>query len=720
MAYSYFDYDGTDTTIQTNISCVSTEHMYAFKVLKEDGYNVTLSDVALAATFTKNNAGVLCKLNTAPSTKIRIIRSTPYDVLMHDFSNGAQFNALSVDEVYEQVLYLCQELVEGKLIIDSSGNFGGTRAGISPKELQAQLAAQYSMGYSVGSTQYLKVTSIDALRQYTGTGVINVLGYYAGKPGIGGGVFVADEADKTTPDNGGTVIVAANGMRWRRQISGERVSLADFGAIPDGSDCGALINRAFEACAGKYLLVAEAGVYMTSVELKAPTGLRFVGAGMYHTEIRATQSLPPISNLLTNKSNNYARRDEYDHSIHIADIAFDADWRGRYSIGTPINNQACGVKFSAVRLSSLINVRVINAALHCFDICADQYIDTGNVTANATNQSEHILLRGCMAENPYRDDAFTTHNSRHITFEDCVAIFDGTVSALGNTQQGFEADEGSSKIVIKNCYAKGFFCGYQSKGHSTTKPAEAVSMINCEADGCAYGAMISVGHNPTGKPGYKPQSAVLRDFVVSNPVGHVNLVNPIALLIYGADGVIVDGITINGAANIVVEQGAGKVQLTNINFKDEVGGGYFGLIELRNTLNSQADIKIDNIHVSVAQKIPAVYKNSSAFRMVLSNAWIAGNSSSGVGVWMRRAKRDWVTGLLCGSPNSIWLEGEGVTLTGDVELKAYGQIFMYGNAALASPPIKAPLGTVMTSNIGEEWVQRSEDINSPNWVQTVN
>ena len=100
MAYSYFDYEGTDTTIQTNILCASTEHMYAFKVLSEDGYNVTISDVALAATFTKNNAGVLCELSTAPSTKIRVIRSTPYDVLMHDFSNGAQFNAFSVDEVY--------------------------------------------------------------------------------------------------------------------------------------------------------------------------------------------------------------------------------------------------------------------------------------------------------------------------------------------------------------------------------------------------------------------------------------------------------------------------------------------------------------------------------------------------------------------------------------------------------------------------------------------
>ena len=160
MAYSYFDYEGTDTTIQTDILCVSTEHMYAFKVLSDAESNVTLSDVALAATFTKNNAGVLCELSTAPSTKIRVIRSTPYDVLMHDFSNGAQFNADSVDEVYEQLLYLCQEIVEGKLVIDSSGNFGGTSAGcMSPKELQEKLAAGtaageaagYARGYSEGS-----------------------------------------------------------------------------------------------------------------------------------------------------------------------------------------------------------------------------------------------------------------------------------------------------------------------------------------------------------------------------------------------------------------------------------------------------------------------------------------------------------------------------------------------------------------------------------------
>ena len=151
MAYSYFDYEGTDTTIQTDILCVSTEHMYALEVLSEKESNVTLSNVALAATFTKNNAGVLCELKTAPSTKIRVIRSTPYDVLMHDFSNGAQFNADSVDEVYEQLLYLCQEIVEGKLIIDSSGIISDTSGiCIRPIDLQEEVIAAKAAGKAAG------------------------------------------------------------------------------------------------------------------------------------------------------------------------------------------------------------------------------------------------------------------------------------------------------------------------------------------------------------------------------------------------------------------------------------------------------------------------------------------------------------------------------------------------------------------------------------------
>ena len=134
--------------------------------------------------------------------------------------------------------------------------------------------------------------SIDLLRQAvkSDSPAAIVSAYHEGKPG-GGGIFIADERDKSSADNGGTVIVAADGTRWKRQIEGGRVTLADFGILPDGTDVGAAINKAFEACAGLYLLVADAGTYLTSVELKAPTGLRFSGAGMYRTLIKAAPSL---------------------------------------------------------------------------------------------------------------------------------------------------------------------------------------------------------------------------------------------------------------------------------------------------------------------------------------------------------------------------------------------------------------------------------------------
>ena len=151
MAYSYFDYYGTDTTIQTDILCVSTDHMYALAVLQEGGSGVTVNNVVVPATFTKTDAGVLCELKAAPKTRIRVIRSTPYDVLMHDFSNGAQFNADSVDEVYAQLLYLCQEIVEGKLIIDSSGIISDTSGiCIRPIDLQEEVIAAKAAGKAAG------------------------------------------------------------------------------------------------------------------------------------------------------------------------------------------------------------------------------------------------------------------------------------------------------------------------------------------------------------------------------------------------------------------------------------------------------------------------------------------------------------------------------------------------------------------------------------------
>ena len=96
-----------------------------------------------------------------------------------------------------------------------------------------------------------KIESIEALRKLNG-GFAAVLlnAYYAGGT-TGGGVFIADTADKTTADNGGTVIVSADGTRWKRALfGGVSLSLYDFGYAASKNNALATLNAAETAALG--------------------------------------------------------------------------------------------------------------------------------------------------------------------------------------------------------------------------------------------------------------------------------------------------------------------------------------------------------------------------------------------------------------------------------------------------------------------------------------
>lgn len=80
------------------------------------------------------------------------------------------------------------------------------------------------------ASQSASVKDVNELRNYESNSLyVNVSGYYASTPGIGGGLFVADKSDKTSTDNGGTIIVSKNGMRWKRVSSMRNLDIADFG-----------------------------------------------------------------------------------------------------------------------------------------------------------------------------------------------------------------------------------------------------------------------------------------------------------------------------------------------------------------------------------------------------------------------------------------------------------------------------------------------------------
>lgn len=90
-----------------------------------------------------------------------------------------------------------------------------------------------------------------------------VLGYYAKLDG-GGGAYAVDTADTTSADNGGTVIVAADGARWKLRHDGV-LSVRQFGAkgnnVADDTASFQATLTAIKALGGGTVIV-PAGTYL--------------------------------------------------------------------------------------------------------------------------------------------------------------------------------------------------------------------------------------------------------------------------------------------------------------------------------------------------------------------------------------------------------------------------------------------------------------------------
>lgn len=132
----------------------------------------------------------------------------------HGWRNGnpqagvrpTQFNAEFVNALQEEIANA----------IENAG------INLNPEDNQQLFKAISSLAGGSG-----KIESVDALRQLKGEYPAVLLNAYYTGGTTGGGVFVADAQDKTTADNGGTVIVDTSGMRWKRVF--KELSLYDFG-----------------------------------------------------------------------------------------------------------------------------------------------------------------------------------------------------------------------------------------------------------------------------------------------------------------------------------------------------------------------------------------------------------------------------------------------------------------------------------------------------------
>jgi amylovoran biosynthesis protein AmsF len=94
--------------------------------------------------------------------------------------------------------------------------------------------------------QVSDVAQLKATEPTTGGELATVLEYTRGTK-AGGGVFLYDATDSTSPDDGGLIIVTAGKKRWKRVVLDyNSVTVLDFGAVPDGkTDCIEAVKRMF-------------------------------------------------------------------------------------------------------------------------------------------------------------------------------------------------------------------------------------------------------------------------------------------------------------------------------------------------------------------------------------------------------------------------------------------------------------------------------------------
>ncbi len=162
-------------------------------------------------------------------------------------SNGSLINGSTL-EFYDSVTLLAKSVFSSAALTTSLGNTVTASGGFFP-EMWAADGESYRVVWknAGGSTlrtmdnivaqnntdlSLLPVANVTALRAKTWPlgrpATVTLISNWA--TGDSGGVFRADTSDTTSPDNSGTIIVGADGTRWKRQFSGQGVVSSWFSA----------------------------------------------------------------------------------------------------------------------------------------------------------------------------------------------------------------------------------------------------------------------------------------------------------------------------------------------------------------------------------------------------------------------------------------------------------------------------------------------------------
>lgn len=190
------------------------------------------------------------------------INGTPVAVYM----SAAAYSLLVLDKNGRTVTSLPNV---ANALLDESVPGGAGLVGFDGTTLDQQLAARINR----------VVDSIAALKTLKSTTYTRafVTGYYAPHDG-GGGAYQYDPNDSTSTDNGGTVIVASDGGRWKLQVIGT-VSIRQFGAKGDGATDDTTAIQNCLNCGLSQWFVPAGNFLFSTLTIPQVTGFCFFGVG---------------------------------------------------------------------------------------------------------------------------------------------------------------------------------------------------------------------------------------------------------------------------------------------------------------------------------------------------------------------------------------------------------------------------------------------------------
>lgn len=388
-------------------------------------------------------AGRLYTYSSGTTTQKNVYTDATLGAACTYVSDGVGGLYIALDSKGEAQLWLGSGAYTFKLT-DASGStvwtVDGVRDQVDSARTDLANTADGSKGASLVGGAARAVDSIAALRALPKTGSPRVItfGYYAAGDG-GEGEYWYDSTDTTSSDNGGTIIVASDGGRWKLAYS-TAISVKQFGAKADGvtDDYAAFANTwaaikqtggILNIPPGNYLLNTQ---LVLDVDTSLPHNYLIIG---YGATLFAGPSVTGHAIMVYKGFNNFGVRIE----------------------GLQFNHRGNSTVNGCIQLQGAVNCQIIKCAVECHGTKATYSgIEVGPHTPGDGNTNSFWTLI----------DGFTTRQR---------SGGDGTLSSAGVRLLG---SANASKIIN---------CSFNS----------VVDAIRIETDGVAAGMLnaLRVLHN---------------------------------------------------------------------------------------------------------------------------------------------------------------------------------------------------------------------------------